>query len=68
LDYSQIKAGKFRTKISRFNVREAIEKVMSIQRQKAEDTGIELSVRYLNIGETDEKTENKYSPFLHSDD
>jgi len=30
LDYAQIKAGKFRKNIKEFNVREAIEEVMSI--------------------------------------
>ena len=30
LDYAQIKAGKFRKNIVMFNIREAVEKVMSI--------------------------------------
>lgn len=32
LDYAQIKSGKFRRNISQFNVREAVDKVMCIQR------------------------------------
>ena len=35
LDYAQIKAGKFRINNVKFNVKEAIEKVMCIQRKKA---------------------------------
>jgi len=37
LDYSQIKSGKLRINNKLFNVREAIENVMCIQRKKAED-------------------------------
>lgn len=35
LDYAQIKAGKFRKNVQSFNIRNAIEKVMCIQRKKA---------------------------------
>jgi len=37
LDYSSIKENKFRKVIKAFDVRNAVEKVMSIQRKKAED-------------------------------
>jgi len=35
LDYAQIKEGKFRKQIKAFNIREAVENVMCIQRKKA---------------------------------
>jgi hypothetical protein len=35
LDYSQIKNGKFRKVYKAFNIKEAVEKVMCIQRKKA---------------------------------
>ena len=35
LDYSQMKAGKFRANLAEFNVCKAVEKVMGIQRHKA---------------------------------
>lgn len=35
LDYAQIKAGKFRKNIYRFDIRNAIESVMCVQRKKA---------------------------------
>jgi signal transduction histidine kinase len=31
LDYAQIKAGKFRKNIARFDIRKAVEKVMDVQ-------------------------------------
>jgi signal transduction histidine kinase len=49
LDYAQIKAGKFRKNISIFNIRESIEKVMCIQRKKAEERGIDFSAVYKNF-------------------
>jgi hypothetical protein len=33
LDLAQIKSGKFRKNIKEFNIRKAVEKVMSIQRK-----------------------------------
>ena len=49
LDYAQIKAGKFRKNISVFDIRESIEKVMCIQRKKAEEKEINFEVIYENI-------------------
>ena len=40
LDYAQIKADKFRKNISTFNIIESVEKVMCVQRMKAEDQNI----------------------------
>ena len=42
LDYAQIKAGKFRKNVSVFDIRESIEKVMCIQRKKAEEKGLDF--------------------------
>lgn len=49
LDYAQIKAGKFRKNISTFDIRESVEKVMCIQRKKAEEKGLEFYVQYENF-------------------
>ena len=49
LDYAQIKAGKFRKNITSFNIRESIEKVMCIQRMKAEEKNIDFNVQFINI-------------------
>jgi signal transduction histidine kinase len=35
LDYSQIKAGKFRKNIQAFNIRDAVQDVMRVQQKKA---------------------------------
>ena len=51
LDFAQIKEGKFRKNLQVFNIRNSIEKVMCIQKQKAIDKHIEFKVRYLNISE-----------------
>lgn len=37
LDYAQIKANKFRKVLNTFNIRESVERVMCIQRQKAQE-------------------------------
>jgi signal transduction histidine kinase len=37
LDYAQINANKFRKELKKFNIRESVEKVMCIQRQKAQE-------------------------------
>lgn len=49
LDYAQIKAGKFRKNISTFDIRESVEKVMCIQRTKAEEKGLEFYAQYENF-------------------
>ena len=54
LDYAQIKAGKFRKNVQSFNIRNAIEKVMCIQRKKALQNGIDFSVEYENIAKDDD--------------
>ena len=53
LDYAQIKAGKFRKSMKSFNIKDAVEKVMCIQRMKAHSQDIELKAEYVNIGEMD---------------
>jgi signal transduction histidine kinase len=42
LDLAQIKSGKFRKNLSLFDIRESVEKVMSIQRQQALLKGIDF--------------------------
>lgn len=53
LDYSQIKEGKFRKNYGLFNVAEAIEEVMSIQRDKALDKGIEFRAEFRGFADMD---------------
>ena len=49
LDFAQMKAGKFRKNIQEFNIQEAIEEVMSIQKDQAARKGVELSLNLINI-------------------
>jgi signal transduction histidine kinase len=42
LDLAQIKSGKFRKNLSSFDIRESVDKVMSIQRQQALLKGIDF--------------------------
>ena len=49
LDYAQIKANKFRKVLKTFNIRDSIESVMCIQRQKAKDLGIQFTAEFVNI-------------------
>ena len=49
LDYAQIKAGKFRKNITSFNIKDSIEKVMCIQRRKAEEKNLDFRIEYINF-------------------
>ena len=49
LDYAQIKAGKFRKNIEEFNIRDAVEQVMCVQRQIAQTNNIQFYATYHNI-------------------
>ena len=51
LDYQQINKGKFRKNIRQFNIREAINKILQIQKIKAQDHDVDLKVEYHNIAE-----------------
>ena len=44
LDYAQIKAGKFRLNIQPFDIIDAIENVMTIQKLKAQERGIDYYI------------------------
>ena len=67
LDYAQIKANKFRKVLKTFNIRDSIESVMCIQRQKAKEQGIEFYPQFVNISQTD-KDDKEFSPIIHSDE
>ena len=49
LDFTQINSGKFRKNIKEFDILEAIEEVMSMQRSIADTKGIKFYVTYQNI-------------------
>jgi signal transduction histidine kinase len=51
LDYAQIKANKFRKVLKTFNIRESVERVMCIQRKKAQEQTIEFYPEFVNIGQ-----------------
>ena len=68
LDYSQIKSGKFRKNITRFDIREAIKQVMDMQRARAQELGLDFFSTFLNIAETDsEAVLGLRSPFVYTD-
>jgi signal transduction histidine kinase len=54
LDFAQISSGKFRKNISTFNIRNSIEKVMSVQKEQAKEKNIDFIVNYIDILESDE--------------
>jgi signal transduction histidine kinase len=71
LDYAQIKAEKFRKNFRRFNIRETVDKVISIQRKSADDKGVHLNADYTNIAIDEEESqydEGKMSPIIYSDE
>ena len=51
LDFAQIKAGKFRKNICEFNIRDAIEQVMSVSRYNVDQDEISFYASYENIFE-----------------
>ena len=65
LDFAQIKGDKFRKNNLVFNIKDAIEKVMSIQRQKAKDKNLEFDAAFINIGNEEEGQE---SPMICCDE
>ena len=69
LDFAQKKAGKFRKVIEEFNVKDAIEEMMSIEIDKARNKGVNLHVEYVNIGNIYNPYTQipRYSPFMKSD-
>ena len=42
LDFSQLKSGKFRKDTSNFNIKDAVDEIVQIQKEKAEFCGINL--------------------------
>jgi len=51
LDYAQIKSDNFRKVSQQFDIRQSIEKVMTIQRRKAQDSNLEFTAEFVNINE-----------------
>ena len=49
LDYAQIKAGKFRRNLKKFNIKTSIDDVIQIQIKQAEAKGIELFAKYEGV-------------------
>ena len=67
LDFAQIKSGKFRKNITRFNIRDIVKKVVGIQQKKANDQGIKLKTEFINIGTKEDSKGEKESPFIFTD-
>jgi len=54
LDFAQIKGDKFRKNNLVFNIKEAVEKVMSIQRQKAINKDLDFEAEFINFSDDGE--------------
>jgi signal transduction histidine kinase len=46
LDFAQLNAGKFRRTIANFDLKDAVEEVISIQKDKAKLMGVKLTSTY----------------------
>lgn len=69
LDYSQIKAGKFRTNITKFDVVKSVDKVMAIQRQKAKELGLKFTRKFKNIVVDHRKRlVGQFPPIIYTDE
>jgi signal transduction histidine kinase len=53
LDLAQIKSGKFRKNISKFNIKKSVQKVMGIQQQQALDKKLELTCEFIGFNDED---------------
>ena len=67
LDYSQLKNGKFRKNISKFNVKEAVEMVIALQRRQAMYKNISLTAEFINISDQEVQDSLQYSPIIETD-
>ena len=47
LDFAQLNAGKFRKTVKKFDLKDAIEEMISVQKDKASMGGIQLSCEYI---------------------
>ena len=54
LDFAQIKGDKFRKNNLVFNIKDAVEKVMSIQRQKAINKDLDFEAEFINFSDDGE--------------
>ena len=54
LDFAQIKGDKFRKNNLVFNIKDAVEKVVSIQRQKAINKDLEFEAEFINFSDDGE--------------
>ena len=68
LDYAQIRSGKFRKNYVEFNLRDAIDKVMCIQKKDAKDKGIDFYAEYENMAETGSSKSDLRSPIICLDE
>ena len=66
LDYAQIKAGKFRKNIAKFNVIDSVHNVVMIQQKRCDEKGIFLKTIFENISENEQL--GCYSPFINTDE
>lgn len=59
LDFSQLRSGKFRKDIANFNIKEAVEEIVQIQREKAEFCGINLSFTLENFPVSEDQIDER---------
>jgi signal transduction histidine kinase len=55
LDIGQLKSGKFRKVISKFNVKKAVEEIMQIQQYSADLRNVKMAVEYINFSVGDQQ-------------
>jgi len=69
LDYAHIKSKKFKQNINPFNVIEMVDKVMDLQKDKADAQGLLFTSEFVNIArEGEEVEEGRHSPVIHCDE
>jgi len=68
LDYAQIKDGKFRKSIQAFNIRDSVQRVISIQKQKADVLGLSLKATFENMADDNHDLGELISPIIHCDE
>lgn len=57
LDFSQLRAGKFRKDCGNFDIKESIEEIIMIQEYKADQNGVQILFELENFPEYDDTTQ-----------
>ena len=74
MDFTHLRSARFRENVKQFDIQDAIEKVMSIQRHLVLKKNIDFYVEYVNVAPAkpnsglSDNSEVVYSPLINTDE